>query len=183
MSDTTAWKRLSFEERFWKHVNKESGIRMPHMRDDCWLWTGKRNRAGYGEYVIEKRRGHRRKVRAHRIAWQLTHTHQLTTQFVCHRCDNPPCVRPSHLFRGTAKTNTRDAVRRGRRPNTLGDQRGEQNNKAKLTETQVRAIRALWSSPDNPGMSALARLFHVSNGAINWVVHNKSWTYLNAEGY
>lgn len=76
---------------------------------DCWEWTGSRSRNGYGETSFLGRR-----FLAHRLSYVLAIGPFDSTLFVCHRCDNPPCVKPSHLFLGTAKDNAQDCLRKGR---------------------------------------------------------------------
>ena len=73
--------------------------------DDCWLWEGCIDRRGYGRIGRE---------RAHRRMWQSCHGPIPAGMFVCHTCDNPPCVRPDHLFLGTHTDNMRDMVSKGR---------------------------------------------------------------------
>lgn len=88
--------------RFWSKVDRRA--------DGCWTWTSQRDASGYGLFWIGGRTR-----RAHRIAFLLGGG-TLTEGFcVLHRCDNPPCVRPDHLFLGTQRDNLRDAVRKGRR--------------------------------------------------------------------
>lgn len=83
---------------FWSRVRKGEG---------CWEWTGPRDLDGYGCFFIEKQN-----FRAHRISLLLT-ANQWPEE-VCHRCDNPPCVRPDHLFAGNRLINARDAIAKGR---------------------------------------------------------------------
>jgi len=92
--------------RFWEKVRIEGGQR-------CWEWTGTLTRGpkGYGSFGVA--RGHT--VRAHRYAWELTFKKKVPAGlYVCHRCDNPRCVRHDHLFLGTAQDNIDDAVSKGR---------------------------------------------------------------------
>lgn len=90
------------EIRFWERVQKTDG---------CWLWTAWKKPEGYGKIWINGRGP----VFAHRYSWELAHGQQLDRSvFLCHRCDNPQCVRPDHLFPGDAKANALDASLKGR---------------------------------------------------------------------
>lgn len=92
--------RLSATEKFWRQVNKATG---------CWLWMGYLSPQGYGVFKLGESR-----CRAHRYAWILTHGDIPEGRLVCHHCDNPTCVNPSHLFLGSHKDNIRDAISKGR---------------------------------------------------------------------
>lgn len=90
-------------ERFWEKVRKSDG---------CWEWTGSRNAAGYGK-LSEGAAGSPR-LRAHRVSWELANGPVPAGLWVLHRCDNPPCVRPDHLWLGTRLDNMQDCARKGR---------------------------------------------------------------------
>ena len=98
------------EARFWAMVNKTKR---------CWIWTGSKHPRGYGQLVIGTRTN-RRVVLAHRFAWELKHGPIPAGKNACHRCDNPQCVRPSHLFLGSQSDNMRDMYRKGRRVQQRG---------------------------------------------------------------
>lgn len=91
------------EQRFWAKVEP--------MMDDrgCWVWSGARTRQGYGHLACDGQF-----IRASRLSW-LIHNGEIPPDLcVLHRCDNPPCVNPAHLWLGTKRDNTRDMLEKGR---------------------------------------------------------------------
>jgi len=94
---------VSVVERFWKFVNKTSG---------CWLWTGSVDPNGYGR-ISQGSRG-KRPLHPHRLSWEIHRGVIPDGQCVLHKCDNPPRVRPDHLFLGTMKDNTHDMMQKQR---------------------------------------------------------------------
>ncbi len=115
------------EHRFWLKVDKTPG---QGLKGDCWEWQAGRDNWNYGQFY------HKRNAHAHRFAWWF-HTGEWPQLDVLDRCDNPPCCNPAHLFLGTPAANMADKTAKGRAT------RGEQVNTAKLTENQVREMRAL----------------------------------------
>lgn len=132
----------------------------------CWEWNGARSKNGYGSVGLA------RKIwRAHRLAY-AAFVADPGELHVLHRCDNPPCCNPDHLFLGTPAINAADKSKKGR---TGREKRwGERNNKAKLTENDVRMIR---SSKETGG--ALARQLGVSRALVNMVRRNIIWSHVN----
>jgi hypothetical protein len=88
---------------FWKHVHKLSAT------NACWLWTGPKDPAGYG--VVPRSTG---ESVAHRLSWRFANHAEPSGRIICHKCDRPSCVRPSHLFIGTHKDNNADMIRKRR---------------------------------------------------------------------
>jgi hypothetical protein len=132
----------------------------------CWNWSGYRNALGYGVF------GHGRKSHlAHRVSYSL-HVEPPGDLRVCHKCDNPSCVRPDHLFLGTDLDNTRDMIAKGR----MRKAHGEGHADAKLTETAIREIRA--AKPSYGYRKRLALKFGVSVGAIHHARKGKTWKHL-----
>lgn len=92
----------SIEERFWEKVRKSPEP------DGCWEWTASKFRNGYGSFVVLGER------RAHRVSWEIHNGPIPDGLWVLHKCDNPSCVRPDHLFLGDRRTNMLDCVSKGR---------------------------------------------------------------------
>ena len=119
------------EERFWEKVN------IPHGGFGCWMWDAADG--GSSPYGVILRNG--RPDKAHRVSWVLCHKSEVPEgMLVCHHCDNPKCVNPSHLFLGTAKDNADDMMRKGRGRSV--NWRGEEHPRTRLSEDDVRSIKS-----------------------------------------
>lgn len=141
--------------RFWTKVEKSS---------DCWEWRASLNNKGYGTFRLSSPR---RSILAHRYAWELANGPIPQGMVACHHCDNPKCVRPSHMFLGTKRDNLLDMAKKGRSP-MAG---------AKLTGTQVLRIRELWAT-DQYTQIALGKLFDIDNSTIGKIVNRTTWKAL-----
>lgn len=108
---------------------------MPEPMSGCWLWFGSHNKKGYGSVNLNMVR-----EEAHRVAWRIYRGPIGEGMSVLHRCDNPACVNPDHLFLGTQTDNMRDCSQKGRVK--IPHYRGEKNSFAKLTDDLVRKIRS-----------------------------------------
>lgn len=172
-----------YEKRFWEKVDKFGPVLVRRL-GRCWLWTGYLQR-GYGQIRVGEQ-----KVRAHRYAWELTFG-SVEKLWVLHKCDNPTCVRPSHLFTGTALDNTQDMLKKGRGRKATGKQhgsalypermaRGVKNGASKLNDRKVRSMRLKWGK--GASQEALARDFKVSSTAVRKIVHRKTWTHVQGVG-
>lgn len=143
-------------ERFWGKVDKSSGP------DGCWVWTGSLTHDGYGRFTVDKVQR-----LAHRYSYAVTYAEPAPDDLVCHRCDVRSCCNPVHLFIGTHAINSADMVTKGRQA------AGERNNKAKLTEEQVRDIR--WAYTTGLSQRQLAREYSVSKPVIAGIVNGTLW--------
>lgn len=156
-----AWAQ--FARRFWSKVDRSG---------ECWLWMGSRHQHGYGRMRVGSRRdGSRRLELATHIVWELTNGPISEGMWVLHHCDNPPCVRPEHLFLGTHAENMYDMIAKGRarHPSLPGESCGH----AKLTEAAALLIRARVAAGEM--QKTLAAEFGVSRATVCLVVGGKRW--------
>lgn len=130
--------------------------------DSCWPWIGWSN-GNYGYFSINKKN-----YRAHRVAYFLEYGIDPGNSCVCHRCDNPICCNPRHLFLGTHQSNMQDAAKKGRQ--------SKRNNGAKLTENDVIEIKRLLYS----GLPQIdiSKRFNVSEAAIIDIKLKRTWSHV-----
>ena len=149
----------SLAERFRERVNLNGPV-PPHCPDigPCAIWTGGRWTVGYG-----KIRSHNRELLAHRVSWEYHFNAIPQGLCVLHRCDNPLCVRASHLFLGTRADNMADKMRKGRQP-------------TKLTSLQVCEIRAALNAGE--AQRSIAKRFAVSQGTVGFIGRKETWRAL-----
>ena len=149
--------RGTLAERFWSKVDKRN-------KGECWLWLGFPAKGGYGQ--LRTSSGRYRMATAVSLFIETGKMPPpLTT--ICHRCDNPPCVNPAHLFLGTQKTNMVDCSNKGR----IGH--GDNHCHAKLTAADVNEIRVAWR---NGAKSAeLASVFSINRQEISRIMRGRTW--------
>jgi len=153
-------KRLQqIEDRLEKYIDKSG---------DCWLWTKGAFNYGYGRLSI----GKSKQVRAHRFMFEMVYGEIPIGMNVLHKCDNPACVRPKHLYLGTQKDNVKDMLHRGR--GGYKSFQGESHWASKLTMEKVKQIRDLWNK-GGVYQKTLAEQFGVSQQVISKVVNYKTW--------
>ena len=143
---------VSLETRFWSKVDKSEGV------DACWLWTGAAS-CGYGK--IHSGRD-RKMLSVHRVSWELANGPVSDGMCVLHKCDNPLCVNPDHLFLGTQAENIEDMDKKGRRGTCLHP--GELAGNAKLTWDIVREIRRRYATD-----------YDIDRSHVSMIVNQKIW--------
>lgn len=169
-----ATKRTPLATRFWRFVNKT---------DSCWLWTGHLLPSKHGQ--IGSGGNNSKALLAHRVSWEINVGPIPAGLYVCHNCpggDNPSCVNPAHLFLGTQLDNMRDAAAkgrttRGRIQNPLVTLRGEAHGNARLTEADVRAIRAARHN-GSATRDELADRYHVHQSYIGQIERRRTWRHV-----
>lgn len=150
-------------DKFWSRVDKRGP-------DDCWEWKGGRFNTGYGIIYSNNRA-----MSTHRFSYLLNKGPIPKGMFICHRCDNPPCVNPAHLFAGTPLDNQLDA----RSKNRFNPKRGEECHWSKLTDDTVSAIRRLVSSGRT--MCSVAKEFKIHRGTVRDICRGYTWAHVKTE--
>jgi hypothetical protein len=149
--------------RFWRNVDKRGP-------NECWPWKGYLC-CGYGKFRVFINRKKFIRIRAHQFSWYLhTKIHSTGLQ-VCHKCDNPKCVNPDHLFLGTHADNQLDKFLKGRQ------MKGETHVKAILTETQVIDIRHRCLVLKESRIS-VAELYGIKYKTLEPIVTGKNWKHV-----
>jgi hypothetical protein len=175
-----------FIARFWSKVDKSG---------ECWLWTKAHVTAGYGETSIG-----RHILYTHRVAFELTYGSIPEGLFVCHRCDNPGCVRPEHLFTGSHTDNMRDMMAKGRGVKTERRARGDRNGRrlhperytsmvlpatkygaevhnAKVTSDDVREMRRAYAA-GGITYRQLGERYGMTETNVMYIVRRMHWTHV-----
>jgi hypothetical protein len=150
----------SLEDRFWSKVDKRGP-------DDCWEWQASRYEKGYGFF---RRRAHQagRKgdcIQSHRMTWELVHGPIPDGKQILHRCDNPPCCNPAHLFLGSHDANMKDMVSKGR---------SHAQRPKKLVKAQVIEIRRAYLAGEAT-QQKLADKFGVTQRRVSQLIVNPDW--------
>lgn len=143
----------TFAERFWQRVDGSAGA------DGCWPWTAGRFDTGYGCVWFEGRA-----QKAHRVAWLVAYGPLGPTERVLHRCDNPPCCNPGHLFAGSSRDNTADMLAKGR---------ANRDGRRHLSGEQIPTIRERYAA--GATLKELGAEYGVSHVAIWLVVNRRTW--------
>lgn len=152
------YPRPSPETRFFAKVNKTPG---------CWIWTGALHQFGYGRFKDKEKQ-----CLSHRFSWEFFFGKIPDGLWVLHRCDNPPCVNPGHLFLGNAFDNMQDCFRKGR--GRIPHGRGEKNSHAILNSQQVSEIREMRKTHY---ISQIAVKFGVAESTISAICRGELWSH------
>ena len=151
-------------DRFWKKVKMLS--------NGCWEWqAATKKKRGEGHAIFSFKNVH---YGANRIAYYLYYLVDPMELYVLHRCDNPPCVNPFHLFLGTAKDNTQDMLAKGRQG--FWDCVGEKNPAAKVGVAEVRIIRQ--KAAAGQYQRSIAKEFGITQSAVHLIVARKIWKHV-----
>ena len=143
--------------RFWSKVDMNNG--------GCWNWRSGKSKKGYGYFSVKPFN-----LQSHRVAWAISNpTNPSSGLMVMHKCDNPPCCNPDHLFIGTAQDNSDDMMSKGRH----NPPRGERCSQHKLDRESVAKIEEmlLLKTPQ----TQIAKLFNVNQSTISNIKRRKTW--------
>lgn len=150
-------------ERFWEKVDSSHG------QGACWLWLGVRTRGGYGRITVHTSDG-KRQFPAAKVAWELENGPAPVGMWALHKCDNPACVNPSHIFMGTPKQNSEDMSRKRR------GLHGERRGRGVMTESDVIQLRALRSL--GVSLADLCRMFDFPKVTVHKAVTGTTWAHI-----
>jgi hypothetical protein len=150
--------RPTIAERLERHTRQEG---------ECRVWTGARDGGGYGKIKVDGSF-----LRVHRLVWVETNGPIPAGLFVCHKCDVPTCINPAHLWLGPPAANTADMWAKGRGRSRAS--KGRANGQAKLTDDQVRAIRAAAGT-----QKVIAAQYGVNQTRVSQIRLGKSWSHVD----
>lgn len=135
---------------------------------ECWEWRGSYGKDGYGVMTIQKAQ-----KRVHRVAYELFTGNSAEGLFVCHRCDNPKCFNPAHLFAGTAKQNTQDMLSKGRKARIIGT--SHPNSILKPDDvSEIRRKRNVLGL----SLKQVAKEHGISFQHVSDLARGKAWTHM-----
>lgn len=158
------------EARFMRYVTKSPE------KNGCWIWTGYKNRAGYG-VIADRTSGKPKTTLAHRLSWKMHRGPIPDNLFVCHDCpggDRRNCVNPAHLFLGTHDDNMQDGVKKGRFK--FPRRKGQSVGGTKLSDEVVFIIRQMVAG--GAICRAIARAFKVDPKTVSSIVTGKTWKHV-----
>jgi len=168
INDLPAHQRMELENRIMSRVS----VSIPQ-EGGCHEWQGALTYNGYGRIGVNGK-----VQRVHRVAYELAHGPIPQGIVVCHRCDNPRCCNPDHLFLGTTQENVEDKMSKGRHKAFTSDQViGEKNPRALLTAADVTKIRQRYAR-SNVTLKQLANEYGVHFDTISKAINRTTWSHL-----
>jgi hypothetical protein len=144
---------------------------------NCWEWIGTKIKSGYGQIAAKGKL-----ILSHLFSYELYYGEFNKKLHVLHKCDNPSCVNPDHLFLGTDRDNSLDCRLKGRDTcfkkgqKSLVDNRGSKSGKAKLNEEKVKDIKYRLQS--NETIASIARFYCISSSIISGIKHGYRWSHV-----
>ena len=148
-------------ERFFKNIKDEN-------TSDCWLWKTYNHNDGYGTLHINRKR-----IYAHRYSWIIHYGEIPKGLFVCHKCDNPKCVNPEHLFLGTNTDNVNDMIKKGRKKQA----KGNDYSRAKLKSEDVIDIRKMMK--EGKKAIEIAKLYKITAQHVRIIYRKLNWAHID----
>lgn len=159
---------MNTKSDIYKRINKDGPIpkHIPKL-GKCWEWIGNRQNLGYGIVSFEGRF-----MLVHRLLYEFE-VGPIEKVQILHKCDNPACCRPAHLFSGSASDNMHDMWNKNRHIRPIG----RRNNHAILTEEQVLKIRSEYV-PGKTRQVDLAKKYSVTQGNVSAILRRETWTFI-----
>jgi hypothetical protein len=158
LGDDIGRPKLDSKEKFWKKTDKRSD-------NECWVFLGAKDKDGYGQFWDGD---NKIMTRAHVFSAKIHLGNKPNNMCVCHKCDNPICVNPNHLFFGTALDNQNDKMTKNRHA------KGESQGHSKLTNEQIAEIRLR----ANDNYKVLCEEFNIVPSTVYRIWHKESWKHL-----
>lgn len=155
-------------ERLIQFTIKERFLMQIHLtnKNKCWEWRGYKQK-GYGRFLLNGK-----KILAHRASFIIFFGKIKNGMYICHKCDNPSCVNPNHLYAGTPKQNALDSLYRNR--NYM--KKGDLNPRAKLNSKVVKKIKYFLSLNERP--IKLSKMFNISYSSIQNIKRGITWKHI-----
>ena len=157
---------LNSKKRLLSFVQKDK-------KTKCWNWTGATKKFGYGYLIVGSRTdGSRKTVTAHRYAFSIFNEMEIPKgEWVLHKCDNPSCINPKHLYLGNRSQNVKDREERGR--NKVPNLKHENHPNSKLNWEKVNYIRTSYKKRGD--VYRLAKKFSVDHHTVSDILRMKTW--------